>query len=151
KFEMTDLGLMSYFLGMEVDQSAKGIFISQKKLAADILKRFKMESCKSVDIPLAMNVKLSKFDESQPSNEKNYKSLVGSLLYLTATRLDLMFSVSLLSRFMSNPHQSYLLAAKRVLRYLKGTLDHGICYNGGENSDLIGYCDSDWAGSIDDM
>lgn len=151
EFEMTNLGEMKYFLGIEVEQTENGIFISQKKYASDILKRFKMQQCKPVDTPVALNTKLSKEDGDQPINEKEYRSLVGSLLYLTATRPDLMFAASLLSRFMSKPSQTHFGVAKRVLRYIKGTINHGIYFAGGVGSNLIGYSDSDWAGSVDDM
>ncbi|KAK9668714.1 hypothetical protein RND81_13G080700 [Saponaria officinalis] len=149
RFEMTDLGLMNFFLGMEVHQ-AEGIFISQTKYAREILKRFKMENCKSVSTPLVVNEKLSKDDGSKEVDLKQYRSLVGSLLYLTVTRPDLMFATSLLSRFMSKPSEVRMGTAKRVLRYQKGTLDFGVLYQPCSDPRLIAYSDSDWAGSVDD-
>ena len=79
-----------------------------------------------------------------------YKSIVGNLMYLTATRLDIMHVVSLISRFMENPKEAHWQAAKRILRYVKGTKRFGILYTASENSELVGYTDSDWAGSVDD-
>ncbi|RVX12855.1 Retrovirus-related Pol polyprotein from transposon RE1 [Vitis vinifera] len=99
-FEMSDLGIMNYFLGMEIYQCSWGIFISQRKYAMDILKKFKLESCKEVATPLAQNEKISKNDGEKLEEPSAYRSLVGSLLYLTVTRPDLMFPASLLSRFM---------------------------------------------------
>jgi hypothetical protein len=119
EFEMTNLGEMKYFLGIEIEQKTDSIFISQQKYTTNILKKFKMLNCKRVDTPLAMNTKLSKEDEDQPTNEKEYRSLVGSLLYLTATRPDLMYAASLLSRFMTNPSQTHFVTAKRALRYIR--------------------------------
>ncbi|XP_074271155.1 secreted RxLR effector protein 161-like [Silene latifolia] len=148
---MTDLGLMNFFLGMEVHQAEDGIFISQNKYAREILKRFKMENCKPVSTPLVLNGKLSKNDGSKEVDLKQYRSLVGSLLYLTATRSDLMFTTSLLSRFMSKPSEVHMGTAKRILRYLKGTLEFGVFYQPCDNPRLIAYSDSDWAGSVDDM
>jgi hypothetical protein len=148
-FEMTDLGLMKYFLGMELHQLDDGIFLSQKKYANDVLKKFKLESCKSVSTPLAVNEKLSKSDGDAKADVTQYRSLIGCLLYLTATRPDLMFSASLLSRFMHSPSVTHLGVGKRVLRYIKGTTDFGIWYNKGDGK-IEGFVDSDWAGSVDD-
>ena len=150
-FEMSDLGHMTYFLGMEISQSSYGIFISQKKYALDLLKKFNMESCKSVSTPLLQNEKLTKAEKSGEVDPSYYRSLVGSLLYLTASRPDLMFAASVLSRYMQTPSQVHLGTAKRVLRYIKGTYDLGIWYTSAENGKLQGFSDSDWAGCLDDM
>ncbi|KAK9697891.1 hypothetical protein RND81_08G067600 [Saponaria officinalis] len=138
---MTDLGLMNYFLGLEVKQTPEGIFISQRKYADAILKRFKMDKCKVMTTPLAVNEKLFKEDGAEKADYSTYRGIVGCLLYLTASRPDLMFSASLLSRFMQSP----------ILRYLRGTKDLGIWYKPTENLELVGFSDSDWGGSIDDM
>lgn len=108
-FKMTNLGLMNYFLGMEVDHGPTGIFICQKKYVEGLLKKYKMESCNPVTTPLQVNEKLCKDDGSKKADEKVYRSMIGSLMYLTSTRPDLMFSTSLLSRFMHNPSQLLLL------------------------------------------
>ncbi|XP_048234366.1 secreted RxLR effector protein 161-like [Ricinus communis] len=109
-----------------------------------------MEKCKPVTTPLVTNQKLSKNNGNNQADACTFRSIVGGLLYLTATRPDIMFLVSLLSRFMHSPSQTHLCAAKRVLRYLKGTLDEGIWYNRHKNIILEGYVDSDCAGSVDD-
>ncbi|KAF2321527.1 hypothetical protein GH714_000311 [Hevea brasiliensis] len=147
---LTYLGLMKYFLGMEIYQCSTGIFISQRRYALDVLKKFKMDQSKSVATPLVQNVKLIRNDGEKKCVASVYRSLVGSLLYLTTTRPYLMFSASLLSRFMNTPSQSHLGAAKRVLRYLKGTTDYGIWFKKKEEAKLEGYSDSDWAGCVDD-
>eukprot|EP00253_Pinus_taeda_P007023 PITA_07023 len=100
--------------------------------------------------PTVMGLKLSKEDSSKDFDPSLYKSIVGSLMYLTATRPDIMFDVSLISRFMERPKEAHWQAAKRILRYVKGTKSFGILYNVSEHSDLVGYTDSDWAGSVDD-
>ncbi|KAM1485555.1 hypothetical protein TB1_036396 [Malus domestica] len=150
RYEMTDLGLLHHFLGIGVIQKASSIFIHQKKYAETLLEKFGLKGCKPVSTPLIANEKLKKEDGSEPADASLYKSIVGSLLYLTATRLDLMFSASLLSRFMQNPSKIHMGTAKRVLRYVQGTLDYGIKYEMGKSSILIGFCDSDWGGSEDD-
>ncbi|CAL9006280.1 unnamed protein product [Prunus brigantina] len=150
-YEMTDLGLLHHFLGMRVEQTDKHIFIHQKKYAMKILEKFGMRDCKSVAIPLVVNEKLCREDGSEAADESEFRHIVGSLLYLTATRPDVMFASSLLARFMHNPSKKHMGTAKRVLRYIQGTLDFGIEFAKGKTATLIGYCDSDWAGSEDDM
>ena len=150
-FEMTDLGEMTYFLGMEIHQTQQGIFICQRKYAMEVLKKFGMANCKPVSTPLMQNEKLSKEDGAGKVDAGVYRSIVGCLLYLTATRPDVMFSASLLSRFMQNPSEKHYQVAKRVLRYIKGTMELGIWFRKSADMKLIGYTDSDWAGSHDDM
>ncbi|XP_022853301.1 uncharacterized protein LOC111374794 [Olea europaea var. sylvestris] len=112
---MTDRGVMSYFLGMEINQTDHGIFISQNKYAEEILRKFKMENCKPTEVPLGVNEKLSKEYGGGKANEGTYRRLIGNLLYLTSTRPDLMFTMSLLSRFMHSPSDIHFKTAKRVL------------------------------------
>ncbi|KAL0294285.1 UNVERIFIED_CONTAM: Retrovirus-related Pol polyprotein from transposon RE2 [Sesamum radiatum] len=129
-FEMSDLGLMHFFLGIEINQEKEGIFICQKKYTETLLKKFKMESCKTVTTPLVTGEKYKKEDGSEKVDGSIYRSLIGSLLYLTATRPDIMFAQVCYQDFMQSPSQVHYGAAKRILRYLQ---------------------DSDWAGSADDM
>ncbi|KAL0364507.1 UNVERIFIED_CONTAM: Retrovirus-related Pol polyprotein from transposon RE1 [Sesamum angustifolium] len=119
-FEMSDLGLMHFFLGIEINQEKEGIFICQRKYTETLLKKFKMESCKTVTTPLVTGEKYQKEDGSQKVDGSMYRSLIGSLLYLTATRPDIMFATCLLSRFMQSPSQVHYAAAKMILRYLRG-------------------------------
>ncbi|KAI5343342.1 hypothetical protein L3X38_011218 [Prunus dulcis] len=150
KYEMTDLGLLHHFLGMGVVQTESSIFLHQKKYASTLLSKFGLTECKSVTTPLVATEKLAKDDGSGAANEEQYRSIVGSLLYLTATRPDIMYASSLLARFMHCPTNRHYGTAKRVLRYIKGTLDYGLEYVKGKSSFLIGYCDSDWGGSVGD-
>ncbi|KAA3474202.1 laccase-2-like [Gossypium australe] len=144
-FKMTDLGLMTYFLGME------GIFISQQAFALKVLSKFCMTNCKPVSTSMAQGEKLSSNSYHARVDEKSYRSLVGCLLYLTTTRPGTMYAVSLLSRFMHCCNVAHFKAAKRVLRYVKGTLGYGVKFEKAEELKLVGYSDSDWAGSVDDM
>eukprot|EP00253_Pinus_taeda_P028689 PITA_28689 len=150
EFEMTDMGLLRYFLGIEVYQNENGIFISQAKYVNEVLGRFNMQECKASITPTVMGLKLSKQDSSKDFDPSLYKSIFGSLMYLTATRPDIMLVVSLISRFMEMPKEAHWQAAKRILRYVKGTKRFGILYNVSERSDLVSYTDSDWARSVDD-
>ncbi|XP_027774298.1 uncharacterized protein LOC114077999 [Solanum pennellii] len=125
-FEMSDLGFMKYFLGLEVLQFSDEIFICHHKYISDYLKRFKMQDCKPVSTPISTGVKLGKYEESEKVDDSMYRSLIGSLLYLTASRPDILFVVSLLSMFMHSPIETRFTAAKRLLRYIKGTNKFGI-------------------------
>eukprot|EP00253_Pinus_taeda_P032940 PITA_32940 len=150
EFEMKDLGLIKYFLGIEVEQFEKGIFICQNKYAKYLLKRFRMENFKHVPTTAATGTKLSKDDVGSDVNSTLFKRLVGSLMYLTATGPDIMQGVSLNSRFMETPKDTHWSAGKRILRCIAGTRDCGIMYARREKKDFIGYTNSDFAGSLDD-
>lgn len=134
---------MAFFLGMEVKQNEKGIFINHKKYAKEILKKFQMESCKPVSTPMVHKLKLCKEDGAKEVNETDFRSLVGCLMYLTATRPDILHVVSVLSRFLHCAREVHLQAAKRVLRYIKGTVDYGIWFNYNQEFNLRGFFDSD--------
>ncbi|KAI5334569.1 hypothetical protein L3X38_024702 [Prunus dulcis] len=150
KYEMTDLGLLYHFLGMGVIQTYSSIFIHQRKYASSLLNKFGLTDCKPVSNPLVATEKLIKDDGSGAADEENYRKLVGSLLYLTATRPDVMYAASLLARYMHGPSNKHYGTAKRVVRCVKGTLDYGLMYEKGKKAVLMGYCDSDWGGSIED-
>ena len=107
EFEITVLGPMMYFLGMEITQTYKCIFIFQHKYATDILQRFWMDKCKPAKTPIALGTKLTKNDDEPTVNNTLYKHMVGSLMYLTATRPDLKYVVMLISRFMESPKESH--------------------------------------------
>jgi hypothetical protein len=150
-FKMKGLGEMSYFLGMEVQQNHRGIFIGQQKYAKEILRKFKVEECKSMNTPMNLKEKLCKEDGADKVDEAIYRSLIGCLMYLTTTRPDIMHVISLLSRFMHCASEVHFKAAKRTVRYITGTLSYGIQFSCIENFELQGYADSDWADSFDDM
>lgn len=149
EFEMTDMGKMNFFLGVEVHQDCDGIHLCQRKYAKEVLERFNMENCNSVKNPIVSGTIVSKAGKNRVDTTL-YKQLVGSLMYLTVTRPDLMFVVCLISRFMADPKEEHMTIAKRVLRYLKGTLDFGVFYKRSSNLSVLGYTDSDYARDLDD-
>jgi hypothetical protein len=147
---MKDLGLMHYFLGLEVWQSLEKIFLNQGKYAVEILKRFDMLECKSMNTPMETKLKLMVDTSSELIDVMMYRRIIGSLMNLTNTRPDICFAVNILSQFLVEPRRVHLVAAKHVMRYLKGTLDFGLSYNGDHDFNMSGYTDSDWAGSVFD-
>ncbi|KAK8936281.1 hypothetical protein KSP39_PZI013961 [Platanthera zijinensis] len=150
EYEMSDLGEMRYFLGLQIKQSSGRIFLNQEKYIEKILEKYNMTDCNPVTTPMTTGTRLRKEDQAKPVSIEDYRSLVGSLVYLTNTRPDIENAVSILSRFMTQPSSEHLTAAKRVLRYLKGTKNFGLTYKEEEEPALIGYTDSDWGGDADD-
>jgi len=163
EFDMSDLGKMKYFLGVEVQQSCEGIHLCQMKYAGEVLERFGMGSCNPVKNPIVLGTKLVKNSGEASINSTLFKQIIGSLMYLSVTRPEIMFVVCLLSKFMTDPKVSHMVAAKRVLRYVKRTVNLGVFYKRGaenvgnlrvnyENSfdNLEAYTDSDYAGDTED-
>ena len=151
EFEMKDLGMMHYFLGMEVWQCADGIFLGQGKYAVEILKRFGMMDCKAMATPMASNLKLLSDASLESVDAMMYRQMIGSLMYLTNTRPDICFAVNTLSQFLTDLRNVHLIAAKHILRYLRGTIDYGLKYEANQKINLEGYVDSDWAGNATNM
>jgi hypothetical protein len=152
EFEMKDLGLMHYFLGLEVWQHKDEIFLSQGRYIIDILRRFGMMDCKFMSTPMTMNLK--KLSDAAADSDlvdpTVYRLLVGSLMYLVNTRPNICFAVSALGQFMCESRQMHWVAAKHVLRYLRGTIGYGLRYTSSSDLTLVSYSNSDWAGSVDD-
>jgi hypothetical protein len=146
EFEMSMIGELTYFLGFQVKQMKDGNFLSQEKYTKDLLKRFNMEKCKPIKTPMPTNGHLDLDEGGNSVDQTLYCSMIGSLLYLTASRPDIMFSVCMCSRFQANPKKAHLRAVKSILRYLKHTPSVGLWYPKGATFDLIGYSDSDNAG-----
>ena len=146
EFEMSMLGELNYFLGLQIKQMKNGIFVSQGKYIKDMLKKFNLEDAKQISTPMGTNGNLDSDASGNMVDQKLYRSMIGSLLYVTASRPDVMFSVCLCARFQSSPRESHLTATKRILRYLKSTPNVGLWYPKGSNFELIGYSDSDYAG-----
>ena len=135
-FKMSMLGELSFFLGLQISQSNKGTFISQMKCIKEILKKFKMEDCKLISTTMITWCKLHKDDESMEEDKKLYKSMIGNLLYVKKSRLDVMQEVRIVARFQSAPKESHVQEVKRNFRYMKSTLDYGLWYPKGEDFTL---------------
>ncbi|XP_022857366.1 uncharacterized protein LOC111378405 [Olea europaea var. sylvestris] len=150
EFEMSMVGELSYFLGLQVRQTEDGLFISQSKYAKDLVKRFRLDSKKHTRTPMSTTLKLGRDPSGKSVDPSLYRSMIGSLLYLTATRPDIAFSVGVCARFQADPKESHLSSVRRIIRYISGTVDLGIFYSRNFNLDLAGYSDADWAGNADD-
>ena len=150
EFEMSMMGELNFFLGLQIKQTSNGTMIHQQKYIKELLKRYGMESAKPIDTPISPSTRLVMDDGSPSVEEKLYRGMIGSLLYLTASRPDIVFSVGLCARFQSNPKESHLKAVKRILRYLKHTPDLSLWYPKRCNFDLVGYADADYAGFLVD-
>jgi len=146
EFEMSMMGELTYFLGLQVKQLKHGTFLSQSKYCLDLLKKFKLEDCKEAATPIATNCLMDADEAGNQVDSTKYRGLIGSLLYLTASRPDIQFGVCLCVRFQSNPKESHFKAAKRILKYLKGTTNVRLWYPNESNIILSGFSYSDYAG-----
>jgi len=151
-FALKDLGELHYFLGIEAKKEKNGILLSQGKYAGDILARVGMVKCKPVSTPLSATEKLSCYEGSPLGAEGStrYRSIVGALQYLTLTRPDLAFSVNKVCQFLHAPTTVHWTAVKRILRYIKYTVDFGLKIERSQSTLISAFSDADWAGSIDD-
>jgi hypothetical protein len=144
------IGELTFFLGLQITQSPKGTCITQSKYPKEILKKFGMAESAPVSTPITTSCKLNKEDESPSVDSTLYRSMVGSLLYLTASRPNIMQGVGMVAIFQSSPKEFHVMVVKRIFRYLKGTSDLGLWYPRNKGFELISYIDVDWAGSVDE-
>ena len=149
-FEMSMVGELTYFLGLQVKQMNSGIYINQAKYARNLVKRFGLDNVAHAKTPMAANAKLTNDPSGESVDVTLYKSMIGCLLYLIASRPNITFSVGVCSGFQSNPKVSHLNAVKRIIKYVGGTCDYGLFYSKEFNLSLVGFSDSDWVGNVDD-
>nr|GEZ66713.1 retrovirus-related Pol polyprotein from transposon TNT 1-94 [Tanacetum cinerariifolium] len=149
KFQISTMGHFSFFLGLQVSQSPEGIFINQSKFALEILKKFGMDSSDPIDTPMVDRLKLDEDPLGIPVYQTRFRSMVGSLMYLTASRLDLVFDVCMCARYQALPTKKHLEALKRVFWYLRGTINWGLWYLKDTAMALTAYADADHAGCQD--
>jgi hypothetical protein len=153
---MVDLGPITRFLGLcfRRDRSKRLIFIDQEDYISSVLERFNMANCKPSCTPLPAGAVLERLKDQVPASDSfrsHFQSIIGSILYaMLGTRPDIAFAVTRLSCYNSNPNEKHLSYAKYILRYLQGTKDLGLLYDGDSNAGLIAYSDSDWAEDKDD-
>ena len=143
KFEMSSMGELKFFLGFEVKQRREGNFINQSKYTQDMLKRFKLSDVKPATTPMPTKCQLDIDPNGKAVDQKVYRSMIGSLLYLCASRPDIMLSVGMCARFQAAPKESRYVAVKRIFQYLAHTPNFGLGYPRGASFDLLGYSDSD--------
>ena len=145
EFQMSLMGELTYFLGLQVKQTSIGLFLSQEKYTRELLVKYNFQDLKGKATPMANGVKLDADEKGAGVDQKQYRGMIGSLLYLIASRPDILFCVCLCARFQSNPKESHLTAVKRIFRYLIGTKNLGLWYPKGQELSVIGYCDADFA------
>ncbi|KAK6138758.1 hypothetical protein DH2020_027495 [Rehmannia glutinosa] len=142
---MSMMGELTFFLGLQVKQMKDGTFISQTKYTRDLMKKFGMKEKSSVKIPMNTSIKMGMDADGKDIYQTRYRALIGSLLYLTTSRPDIIIPVGVCARFQSAPKETNMTAAKRILRYLKGCQEVGLWYPKEGGFKLIGYSDSDYA------
>ncbi|GJT23591.1 putative ribonuclease H-like domain-containing protein [Tanacetum coccineum] len=150
KFQMSSMGELTFFLGLQVQQKEDGIFISQDKYVAKILKKFNYTDVKSASTPVDLEKPLVKDGDADDVDVHLYRSMIGSLMYLTASRPDIMFAICACARFQVTLKTSHLLAVKRIFRYLKGKPTLGLWYSRDSPFELVAYTYSDYAGATQD-
>nr|GEW05834.1 ribonuclease H-like domain-containing protein [Tanacetum cinerariifolium] len=149
RFEMSLMGEMKLFLGLQIHQSLSGIFINKTKYTLEILHKHGMDKGQSIGIPIAMKPKLDADFSGNPVDQTNYRSKIGSLMYLTSSRPDIVQAVCFCARYQSRPTEKHLKEVKRIFRYLRGTVNIGLWYPKGFSFELTAFSDADHAGCID--
>ena len=150
EFEMSMIGELTHFLGLQIRQQDSGIFLSQFKYAKNLVKKFGLESASFVRTPMSPNVKLTVDLLSKSVDSSLFRNMIGSLFYLTSSRLDISYSVGMCARYLANPKKFHMIALRRVIKYVKTTSDFGVWYNKDIDDVLAGYFVVDWAGNADD-
>lgn len=148
--EMKNLGGLKYFLGIEVARSRRGIFLSQQKYILDLLCEVGMLDCKPADTPIIQNHKLGEYPSEMPTDIGRYQRLVGKLIYLSHTRPNIAYAVSVVSQFIHQPSKDHMEAVIQILRYLKSSPGKGLLFSKNNHLRVHGYTNADWAGNITD-
>ncbi|GKB57029.1 retrovirus-related pol polyprotein from transposon TNT 1-94 [Tanacetum coccineum] len=149
RFEMSLMGEMKFFLGLQIHQSPRGIFINQAKYTLEILKKYGMEKGQSIGTPMATKPKLDADLSGEPVDQTDYRSKIGSLMYLTSSRPDIVQAVCYCARYQARPTEKHLKEVKRIFRYLRGTIHMGLWYPKGSGFELTAFSDADHAGCLD--
>jgi hypothetical protein len=137
---------LTFFLGIQVKQTNQGTFVHQAKYTKDLMKKFNMAELKTVSTPMSTATSLGPDEDGETVDQREYRSMIDSLLYLTATRLDIQFTVCLCSRFQASPRSSHWTTVQWIFRYLKHTVEFGIWYSASSLLDLVRFSDADFVG-----
>ena len=146
EFQISMMGELTFFLGIQVKQMKQDTFMHQAKYTKDLMKKFNMTELKPVSTLMSIAMSLDPDENGEVVDQREYKSMIGSLLYLTATRPDNQFTVCLCTCFQASPRSSHLTVVQRIFRYLKHTLEFGIWYSTSSSLDLVGFSDADFVG-----
>jgi hypothetical protein len=146
EFQMSMMGELTFFLGIQVKQTKQGTFVHQAKYMKDLMKKFNMAELKLVSTPMSSTTSLGPDEDGEAVDQREYMSMIGSLMYLTATRSDIQFTVGLCVRFQASTRSSHRMTVQRVFRYLKHTPEFGIWYSASSSLDLVGFSDADFVG-----
>ncbi|GJY31506.1 retrovirus-related pol polyprotein from transposon TNT 1-94 [Tanacetum coccineum] len=149
RFKMSMMGEMTSFLGLQVNQSPRGIFINQSNYVLEILKKFGMETCDPIGTPMEIKDKLDLDQNGTLVNAIKYRSMIGALMYLTSIRPDIVHATCLCARYQAKPTEKHLKEVKGIFRYLRGTYNMGLCYTKDSGFKLTGFLDADYAGCKD--
>ena len=147
---MSMIGELTHFLRLQIHQQDSGIFLSQSIYAKNLVKKFCLESTSSIRTPMSSNVKLTVDLLAKSIDSSLYGSMIGSLLYLTASRPDISYSVGVCVRYQANPKESHMIVLKRIIKYVKTIAEFGVWYNKDTNDVLAGYSNADWARNAND-
>jgi hypothetical protein len=146
EFQMSMMGELTFFLVIQVKQMKQGTFVHQAKYTKDLIKKFNMAELKPMSTPMSSTASLGPDDDGEAVDQREYRSMIGSLLYLTMTRSDIQFTVGLCERFQASPRSSHRTVVQRIFRYLKHIPEFGIWYSASSSLDLVGFFDADFAG-----
>jgi hypothetical protein len=146
EFEMSMMGELMFFLELQINQTREGMFVHQGKYTKDLLRKFDMGKAKPLSTPMSTTIALDENKEGEVMDQKEYRSMIGSLLYLTAMRPDIRFVVCLYARFQSSPRTSHRQAVKQIMRYLRFTPEFGLWFSASSSLSLCGYYDADYVG-----
>ena len=150
EFKMSMIRELNHFLRLQICQQESSIFISQSKYAKNLVKKFGLDFVSSIKTPISPNVKLTINLLGKKVYSSLYRSMISSLLYLTASRPGISYNVGVYSRYQANPKESHMIALKRIIKYVKTTADFSVWYSKDTNDVLAGYSDANWAGNADD-
>jgi hypothetical protein len=146
EFHMSMMGELTFFVGIQVKQTKEGIFIHQAKYTKDLMKKFNMAELKPISTLMSTTTALDPDKNGEAIDQREYMSMIDSLLYLTMTRLNIQFTVCLCARFKVSPHSSHRTVVQWIFRYLKQTPEFGIWYSASSSFDLVGFPDVDFTG-----